>query len=306
MLKRLPQILLACLLLTSIMEITAPESAAADDGCTVNAASGGGGYNPGVTVSVECGGSPGTGGGAGPVATGCWNWAGEAVPCVYDGFPWQPTLNTYCQLIDASDYYGRRSPNALWWYCHTGPDYTWTPAGPLPATADELAHEAVATLTLHPATTHTGTWEKPQWPSYGPVWWVGAPVWLWIDTNDPHAWGTHTITATENSLTIWATVWATHTTYTLGDGGSITCAGPGTPRPYDPNSLISEHSPTGCEHTYTTTNTLGNPNSRYNVTATVTWRTDWTATNGQTGTFTLTTTGTTTTLHIGQIRIVNQ
>ncbi|MDR0487852.1 MAG: hypothetical protein LBG99_00335, partial [Propionibacteriaceae bacterium] len=102
-----------------------------------------------------------------------------------------------------------------------------------------------------------------------------------------------------------ATTTSTSITYNLGDGNTVTCHNPGTPRPWNPNDPLTRTSPTGCQHTYTTTNQLGNPNSRYTVNATVTWTTTWTATTGQSGTFTTTTTSTNNpTIHIGELTVI--
>ena len=89
-------------------------------------------------------------------------------------------------------------------------------------------------------------------------------------------------------------------------GTMYRCANPGTYRPWDKDDLLRDHSPSGCEHTYMKTNTLGDKTSRYLVTAAVTWRVTWSATNGQSGAFTTDIASTEpASIHVGEIRTVN-
>jgi len=131
-------------------------------------------------------------------------------------------------------------------------------------------------------------------------------MWLWIDSTDPLEYGTHTITASESGVSITATVTPSYVTYDPGDGSQpVICNNSGTVRPWNRNDLITNHSPSRCEHTYMTINTKGDPDSRFTVTTTVTWKVTWSATNGQNGTFTTNMTSTnTTTIHIGELRVV--
>jgi hypothetical protein len=128
-------------------------------------------------------------------------------------------------------------------------------------------------------------------------------MWLSINTHDPLQWGTHTLTATQSGLTITATI--TTVTYTTGDNTPpTTCNNPGQPRPFTHNSKLTDHSPTGCDHTYTTINTPGDKTSRYPITATTTWHITWTTTDHQHGTYTLNLTSNPTTNptnHISQL-----
>jgi hypothetical protein len=174
------------------------------------------------------------------------------------------------------------------------------------AESETMVRNAVASLQLHAPSVGVGAYVYPQWREWGVSWWVGAPMWLWVDAKDPLQWGTHTLTATEGGTAISATVTATKAQYDPGDGSSpVTCKGPGTPRPWNPRELMDKHSPSGCEHTYMHTNTLGDVNSRYTVTATVIWDVNWWDTNGQFGSFTVPATSTQSVgVHVGELRVV--
>ena len=169
-----------------------------------------------------------------------------------------------------------------------------------------LVRTAVASLGLHPPEVGVGAYVYPKYEDWGLSWWVGAPLWLWTNTDDDLQWGTHTLTATDGGLSVTATVTSTTISFNPGNGDSpVTCGTPGTPRPWNPNDLLSHHSPSGCEYTYLHTNTLGDKNSRFTVTATVTWTVAWSSSDGQHGTFTTTTTSTDNpAIHIGELRTV--
>jgi hypothetical protein len=131
-------------------------------------------------------------------------------------------------------------------------------------------------------------------------------MWLWVDSGDTLQWGSHTITADAGGASITAIITSTSVTYDPGDGAApVTCLNPGTPRPWNPTDLLEHHSPSGCEYTYLTTSELGNRDSRFTVTATVTWDVTWTTTTGESGRFTLTlASDTTTSIHVGELRAV--
>ncbi|MET7457837.1 hypothetical protein ABZT03_39520 [Streptomyces sp. NPDC005574] len=76
-------------------------------------------------------------------------------------------------------------------------------------------------------------------------------------------------------MTVTATAKVSKIVWTMGDGTTVTCAGPGTP--YTAAAGKSD-SPT-CGHTYTRTSTH-QPESRYQITATSTWTIHWQTTIG--------------------------
>jgi len=264
-------------------------------------------------------------GGTSSPDTPCVRSDGTVIPCRVDDFWWYPMRDKYCYVWDLPadspwwdthrDTHG--NPVGTYYLCRTfGLEPTteapyWEPAplitprvpGPDPEAA---VRTAVASLKLHPPTVGVGAYVYPKYEKWGLGWWVGAPMWLWVDTNDPLQWGTHTITAALGTDSITATITATQVTYTTGDDTPPTiCKTPGTPRPWKKDDPLDRHSPTNCEHTYWHTNKLGDVNSRYTVTATVTWNITWTATDGQSGHFSINMTSTDNpTIHVGELYTV--
>ncbi|MCL2470404.1 MAG: hypothetical protein FWF25_01490 [Propionibacteriaceae bacterium] len=195
--------------------------------------------------------------------------------------------------------------------CLAGTVYYWqdvaasTPAKPGvdPVT---VVRSAVSSLGLHAPTVGVGAYVYPGYQQWGLSWWVGAPMWLWVDSTDALQWGTQSVSASADGVTVTATVTATSVSFDPGDGSEpVTCATPGTVRPWDPEDPLSHHSPTGCEYTYLQTNTLGDVGSRFVVSATVTWTVVWSSTDGQHGTFTTNIASTDNpSIHVGDISVV--
>jgi hypothetical protein len=88
---------------------------------------------------------------------------------------------------------------------------------------------------------------------------VGLDTWLWVDGSDL---GMKSATVTARPVSVTGTMSATSVTWTMGDGHTVTCQGPGTP--YSPGAT-----PT-CSYRYAKSS-AGQPGSRYKVTATITW-----------------------------------
>ncbi|MCL2482127.1 MAG: hypothetical protein FWF43_01670 [Propionibacteriaceae bacterium] len=238
---------------------------------------------------------------------------------------WSSTYNTYCEVVAWSansplwkgHLNASGEPQGTMYRCEVSvagvlkQAYVWADTGPsTPAKPGvdpvTLVRSAVSSLDLHPPTVGVSAYTYPGYEDWGLSWWVGAPMWLWVDATDPLQWGTHTITASQDSLTVTATVTPSQVSFDPGDAnGLVTCKTPGTPRPWDPNDPLSHHSPTGCEHTYLTTNTLGDTTSRYTVSATVSWSVAWSTNDGQSGSFTTTTSSTSNpAIHVGELRVV--
>ena len=91
---------------------------------------------------------------------------------------------------------------------------------------------------------------------------VGVATWLWID---PGAWQDKTASASAGTVTATATAAPSKVVWDMGNGGSVTCDGPGTPySASDPNAA------TDCSYTWPQAGS-------YTVTATVYWSVSWTA-----------------------------
>ena len=58
---------------------------------------------------------------------------------------------------------------------------------------------------------------------------VGLPVWIWVPEGNQKSdnWGPYTKTATLGGVTVTATAKVSSVKYSMGDGGSVTCRGPG-------------------------------------------------------------------------------
>jgi hypothetical protein len=258
--------------------------------------------------------------------SGCSS-GGVEIPCEKGGWWWNSEVNRYCHVWDLSadspmwDQFRDAQGNPTGVYYECGDDVTlsinvcafafWaddrvaTPPipGSDPAT---VVRTAVDRLQLHPPTVGVGAYTYPKYEEWGLSWWVGAPMWLWVDATDPLQWGTHSLDAHLDGDGITATITATAASFDPGDGSDpVVCRTPGTPRPWNPRDPLADHSPTRCEHAYLETNTLGDIDSRYTVTATVTWQVTWSTTDGQYGQFDIEMASTSNpTIHVGQIHAV--
>lgn len=120
-----------------------------------------------------------------------------------------------------------------------------------------------ARATLHPAHPRPSTSPGIQHRQL-----VGIPTWLWIDN-----WNASTATASIPGLAATVTATPTHIDWNMGDGTTVTCAGPGTP--YDLARPEAAQA-TDCAHTY-------QHDGDHPVNATIHYRITWTATNGENG-----------------------
>jgi hypothetical protein len=106
---------------------------------------------------------------------------------------------------------------------------------------------------------------------------VNLPTWLWLDQG---AWNPDSVSASVGTVTATATATPEQVQWTMGDGGSVVCHGPGTP--YQP-SVPAESQATNCSYTYGRSSAgepspTGDPNDAgFPVTATITWGVTWTA-----------------------------
>ncbi|MFG2753934.1 ATP/GTP-binding protein [Streptomyces xanthophaeus] len=103
---------------------------------------------------------------------------------------------------------------------------------------------------------------------------VGVPMWLWVGQS-PTTWGPNTASASAGGITVTATAKVSSVVWSMGDGSSVTCSGPGTP--YAASRGMSP-SP-DCGHLYRTTS-AGQAGGTYKGTATSTWSVDWSVTGG--------------------------
>jgi len=166
----------------------------------------------------------------------------------------------------------------------------WEPGDPFSgvAAAERAADEALATLTVPTPAVEMS-------PPANVDHLVGLDTWFWLTT-----WAPASATATLGTTSSTVTIVPRSVTYTFGDGGAdLTCTGPGTP--YQPGAT------TDCAHRWkarSTTHSATRSAGTFDVTATLTWHTTWSATNGQTGDLGTLTSTTTTAIRVVEAQAV--
>ncbi len=129
--------------------------------------------------------------------------------------------------------------------------------------AESVAREVVAALQLPAANPQVGP--DPNWNEWKMAV-VGHPLWLWTD--GPRTMGTSN---SEYGLSVTLDARHTHTTFTLGDGTTRTCA---TTQPYVRDAVEPGTPSPVCGHTYQQPPRGGDT---YRVTATTHWSVTWSA-----------------------------
>ncbi|GLZ37884.1 hypothetical protein Acsp05_15080 [Actinokineospora sp. NBRC 105648] len=175
-----------------------------------------------------------------------------------------------------------QEPGAWYIYKCTGPGVgdalyrppVWMPDGappgaaaPLPSPA-ELAAQARSQLRL-PSLTIAANPAGEQL--------VVLPTWLWMD---PAGWQDVSATAAVPGVSVTAVARPTGVSWSMGDGSTVTCTGPGVafPAGTDPGSSSPQ-----CGHTYRSSS-AGQPSQAFAVAATVHWTVTWSGA-GQSGAF---------------------
>ena len=256
--------LVATLLLGALL--LHPTSAGAD---STGAGSGGGSVSVGASSGNGSGGSGGTGSGA---PTG-----GSGSPGVS---PWTCTY-TYLTLNNQGGFAnGGPTPGA--WYSVTCVDMArgiqvtqtvWItgaqPTATPPVDPRALALQAESSMRLPGPTIHLNPWGTSL---------VGLDTWLWTDAD---AWHERAVTARAGAVSATAVAHPVSVEWTTGDGGQVTCHGPGTAYVF---WVSAARQATTCSHRYLRTSagqpTLdGNPDDGvFVVVATVVWAVSWTST----------------------------
>lgn len=106
---------------------------------------------------------------------------------------------------------------------------------------------------------------------------VRLPTWLWVDRA---VWQPRSATASVPGVAVTATATPTSVSWSMGDGATVTCAGPGTPFPADG---VPEAASPDCGYTFHRSSASA-PGERFRSTATVRWRVTWSGA-GASGTF---------------------
>jgi hypothetical protein len=95
---------------------------------------------------------------------------------------------------------------------------------------------------------------------------VRVPTWLWLDQA---AWSPIEVSTTRGLTTVTVRATPTHARWVMGDGGGITCLGPGV-------AWVSGASEddTDCSYTYLHSS-YGEPEGRFEASVMVTWEFEW-------------------------------
>ncbi|MEY9855092.1 hypothetical protein ABH935_000691 [Catenulispora sp. GAS73] len=150
--------------------------------------------------------------------------------------------------------------------------FTPTDSAARPVSAQQLAQHAYQALVM--PQPDVGMSPKADVPQL-----AGLPVWLWLK---PGSWSSKSVTLTAGGVTVTATATPRQVVWSMGDGTTEICAGPGTPFPEHSTGDGTAPSPT-CGHAYRRTSAT-EPGGAFHVTTTVAWRVDWTG-FGPGGTF---------------------
>lgn len=133
---------------------------------------------------------------------------------------------------------------------------------------------------------------------------VDLPTWLWLDRRQ---WGAVSATASVPGVSVTAVARPTSVVWTMGDGSSVTCNGPGTPYGMAGPRTSASDSPQSaspdCGHTYRSSS-AGQPDSAYPVSATVHWTVTWSSA-GQSGVFPDLTTTSTAAFRVAESQALN-
>jgi len=218
--------------------------------CAVTAGSGPENETPG---SASMGGGP-TGGtatvfAAGTAAGGCSGTMNKTFGCVPAG------CNITVQTLA----------------CPVGVGGAALPGGPAPVMSAPgvLAQLAVRYLRLPDPVIRSS-------PAPGALQLTRLPLWLWVAAN---AWQPQSKTAQVPGESVTATATPVSEAWSMGDGTTVTCKGPGTP--YAAGDNPSAASPT-CGYTYDQSS-AGQPGGAFRVTVTITWDVTWQGAGGAGG-----------------------
>ena len=124
----------------------------------------------------------------------------------------------------------------------------------------QLALDALASVSIGPPEIRTS-------PSEDGSLYVQVPTWLWLDQS---WWQPYEATANAGRVSSTVRAAPVATSWTLGDGNSVSCRGPGTPW----RSGMPEDA-SNCTHTYRSSS-ASRPGGTFHIEATVTIEVSWT------------------------------
>ena len=149
----------------------------------------------------------------------------------------------------------------------------WIPQSDIPTFVDaaRMAAQLIASMDFEPV--RIGSTPDTRELSARSVGLVGLPTWLWVMDPGPTTWGPNTKSVTLNGVTVTATGRVDQIVWSMGNGDSVTCTGPGTA--YADSDDASPSPDCGYRHQETGT---------FDVTARAAWTVSWTASTGESGT----------------------
>jgi hypothetical protein len=230
-----------------------------------------------VTCHVDHDPPPSKGGGGGQGSGGCRTADGLTIPCAGPaGSYWNAAHQCYAKVVSpppplSSPYWEGHTTGTVYLCAQDPPVFFWSPQGPPgPPPALLLAERAAAELRPPTLGVSSNAGAGPAATTY-----VGIPTWLWLQgtwasvTSPPAAVAVESVTATASPRSV---------SWSMGDGRSTTCSGPG--------AAYSSADPSNppCGYTYRIDSARQpqdgtSVNDRYfTVQATVTWSVSWTCT----------------------------
>ncbi len=252
--------------LVTVVLVVSPASAA-----TTGSSDGNGTVTVGVGDGGSVPGSPGTtsGGGSGSSGTGGWSCTSTSLVLNDEGgfAPGGPTPGGWYSVTCIDAVSGASTTQTEW-------IADQAPVGVPVVDPRAVALQAERSLTLPSPTLHFN-------PTAFSV--VNLPTWLWID---PSLWHTYSVTATVGTVSATAVAQPTSVTWSMGDGGLVSCNGPGQAFVV---SRPAQSQDTDCQYSYRhssagqPTGTGGPDTAAYPVRATISWSVSWSAvgTGGQ-------------------------
>ena len=173
--------------------------------------------------------------------------------------------------------------------------YAWLNPGQQAALAPpspaELARQAYRQLVLAAPVIRTS-------PGAAVPQLVRVPTWLWVDEG---VWSARSRTAAVPGLSATATARPVRVRWSMGDGVTVNCRGPGTVFRAGVNR--PDGASPDCGHTYVRAS-AGEPGGLFRVTATVEWSVSW-AGGGQAGTLPALTSVSSVTLRVTEAQALN-
>ncbi|MDT0331177.1 hypothetical protein [Nocardiopsis lambiniae] len=265
MLRPLPPAATAVAAVLVFATVGAAPAAHADDGSFLGSVqcgtSGGNGCQILLRWLLEHGGTPGTpgtggtGGAGGSGGTGGGTGSGEYDDVDWDAIDWDAI--DWSQIDwDSMDW------DAIFAEAAEGEE------GTDPLTALE---EAMASFELPEPKIATS-------PGTDSLVLVNTPLWLWVEPED---WDAESVSAQLGSTSLTVSATPARTAWTMGDGSTVECEGPGTP--FDASTHDAASASPDCGHVYTSASDTA-AEGAHTVTVRVLWDTEWSFSGGESGT----------------------